>query len=63
MFSSSILNLFGSYEFCVENDVLCHSCENGNPESFLKELDSGLRPAGMTDLTAIFRSMTENQLL
>jgi len=55
----------GSSEFCVENDVLCHSRENGNPEqgnrfSFSWEtLDSGLRPAGMTALTAIFRSMTE----
>jgi len=31
---------------------------SGNPEWFFKELDSGLRPAGMTALTAIFGSMT-----
>jgi len=32
--------------------------EGGYPESFFKELDSGLRPAGMTALTTIFGSMT-----
>ena len=35
----------------------------GNPESFLKELDSGLRPAGMTALTTIFGSMTAYEAL
>jgi hypothetical protein len=46
----------------ILNKFNCHTRESGYPESFLMELDSGLRPAGMTDLTTIFGSMTAKDM-